>query len=102
MIRSDVRSRGCHYVEPYAGGGGAATCTLNNEVGPCPAVLYRYPDGRDQTAYCPTGTQMVITAAGIPGTQTYTFSPASGAGLIGELPDGCSLVGGEYQCDHSH
>ena len=89
-----------HLVDGTSLFDGISCATISDDDEPCPAVLYRYPDGRSQTAYCPTGTEMVITASGIPGSsQVYKFTPTSGAEFIGDLPDGCSLVGDEYQCD---
>ena len=78
---------------------GGTDCT-HDETEQCPSVFYRYPSGRDQTAYCPQGTEMVITASGISGGIIYTFTPSPGVEILGdELPEGCSLVGNAYQCD---
>jgi hypothetical protein len=65
----------------------------------CPSVLYRYTDGRNETAVCPTGTEMVVSTMGVVGDIQYQFSPSTGVEIVRDLPDGCSLVGDAYLCD---
>jgi hypothetical protein len=77
---------------------GGVSCTSDSSDA-CPSVLYRYKDGRNETAVCPTGTEMVVSAMGAVGDVQYQFSPSPGVEIASDLPDGCSLVGAAYLCD---
>jgi hypothetical protein len=77
---------------------GGVSCTSASSDA-CPSVLYRYTDGRNDNAVCPTGTEMVVSAMGAVGDLQYQFKPAPGVEIVRELPEGCSLVGDAYLCD---
>jgi hypothetical protein len=77
---------------------GGVSCTSASSDA-CPSVLYRYTDGRNDNAVCPTGTEMVVSAMGAVGDIQYQFSPSPGVEIVRDLPDGCSLVGDAYLCD---
>jgi hypothetical protein len=72
-----------------------SACTLAD----CEAILYRTPDGRNTNAYCPMGTEMVVSALGTVGSINYIFTPAPRVKLNGEMPATCLFVNGGYSCE---
>jgi hypothetical protein len=73
-----------------------ATCTGAN----CDAVLYRYNSGRDRSAYCPIGSEMIVTASGLANEgQSYLIRPSPRVTLVGDMPSTCLFVDGLYRCE---
>lgn len=70
-------------------------CTLDD----CEAILYRIPDGRNKFAYCPIGSEMVLSALGNVGAIEYIVWPAPRVQLNSELPASCIFVNGAYRCE---
>ena len=48
---------------------------------------------------CPIGTEAFISLIGIAGSHQYSFTPAPGVELVGDIPSDCSFVSDSYQCD---
>ena len=72
-----------------------SACTLDD----CEAILYRIPDGRIAAAYCPIGSEMVLSVLGNVGAIEYIVNPAPRVQLNGELPASCVFVNGAYRCE---
>jgi hypothetical protein len=72
-----------------------SACTLDD----CEAILYRNPDGRNKAAYCPIGSEMVLSVLGAVGAIDYIVNPAPRVQLNGELPASCVFVNGAYRCE---
>ena len=66
----------------------------------CDAILYYYKSGRDRRAYCPIGTEMVITATGTSSeSQAYLLTPSPRVSNVGDMPNTCLFVNGGYRCE---
>jgi hypothetical protein len=69
-----------------------------NTTSTCGAILYRYRDGRNQRASCPSGTELQMYVVGTVGAIEYIIEPStSGVALLGGLPSRLSLQVGS--CD---
>ena len=67
--------------------------------GGCEAILYRYINGRSLSAYCPIGSEMVVSAMGNDGNIKYIFQPSPRVSLVGDMPASCVFANGSYTCD---
>lgn len=78
-----------------------SSCATTDADPVCPAIFYRYQDGRNKDAFCPIGTEMVISAAGIPSTAySYTFTPSPNVILTSTSTTECSSLSADaYTCD---
>ena len=67
----------------------------------CSGVLYRYKDGRNKKAVCPSGSELILQVSGMIGNIEYLLTPqGEGIDMLGdELPSGCVFVGGSYRCE---